>query len=493
MFRKQDFKKVDLLGSGKKNTKIFKAEHLPTGKFFALKEVEAKTIDKLNEYKEEAVQLCKVKNHPNVIQTYGYYFYETQYNTFRLAIVCEYIDDSTNLEKVFRKRQQKGPFWTEEELEKMIVSLISTLSFLQSIGICHRDVKPSNLFITSSGEMKVIDFGESKDYFTDGDDGGDGTLATIRGTPQYLSPILWKAYMIDKNTRHATHNIYKSDVFSTGLVFFQLACLEDVTGYNHPSDGEKCIEKGLKKLRQKYSEHICEIIRLMLKFDENERPSFVELAKLVLTSEDNTLQSRKPEDPFKDAERKENFVPKSLPIAKRESAEIASSPNVSQHMREESNSFPPDMESSSNFMTQADLFKNYVEVNNLFVNFENEMFWFESGGQRIGRLELKSGADLEETPSWKLLGKCKFEFPCHYSMVHTDDRHGMFLLGGTGNNCLNYKDKNITAKANMPEKSFFSAVYLNGVIYTFGGYDNYDKFQLKTCEYYLVEENKWYK
>jgi serine/threonine protein kinase len=51
MFRKQDFKKVDLLGSGKKNTKIYKAEHIPTGKIYALKEVEAKTLDKLNEYK----------------------------------------------------------------------------------------------------------------------------------------------------------------------------------------------------------------------------------------------------------------------------------------------------------------------------------------------------------------------------------------------------------------------------------------------------------
>lgn len=45
----------------------------------------------------------------------------------------------------------------------------------------------------------------------------------------------------------------------------------------------------------------------------------------------------------------------------------------------------------------------------------------------------------------------------------------------------------------MPEKSFFSAVYLKGIIYTFGGYDNYDKVQLKSCEYYNVEENKWYK
>jgi serine/threonine protein kinase len=51
MFRKQDFKKVDLLGSGKKNTKIYKALHIPSGKYYALKEVEAKTLDKLNEYK----------------------------------------------------------------------------------------------------------------------------------------------------------------------------------------------------------------------------------------------------------------------------------------------------------------------------------------------------------------------------------------------------------------------------------------------------------
>ncbi len=51
MFRKQDFKKVDLLGSGKKNTKIYKVLHLQSGKHYALKEVEAKTLDKLNEYK----------------------------------------------------------------------------------------------------------------------------------------------------------------------------------------------------------------------------------------------------------------------------------------------------------------------------------------------------------------------------------------------------------------------------------------------------------
>lgn len=78
-------------------------------------------------------------------------------------------------------------------------------------------------------------------------------------------------------------------MFSEGLVFLQLASMEDVTGCNHLKDGEAWIEEILSDVKQRYSDHICEIIWLMLKFDENERPSFVELAKLVLTSEENTL------------------------------------------------------------------------------------------------------------------------------------------------------------------------------------------------------------
>jgi hypothetical protein len=53
------------------------------------------------------------------------------------------------------------------------------------------------------------------------------------------------------------------------------------------------IDLGLKKLRSKYSDHVIEIIRLMLKFDEPDRPSFIELAKLVLTSTENSIESPK--------------------------------------------------------------------------------------------------------------------------------------------------------------------------------------------------------
>ena len=58
MFRKQDFKKVDLLGNGKKNTKIYKVLHIASGRYYALKEVEAKSLDKLNEYKVSFSRSC---------------------------------------------------------------------------------------------------------------------------------------------------------------------------------------------------------------------------------------------------------------------------------------------------------------------------------------------------------------------------------------------------------------------------------------------------
>ena len=69
---------------------------------------------------------------------------------------------------MFRKRKQQNVFWKQDELEKMIVSVISTLSYLQGVGICHRDLKPANLFLVpETFEVIIIDFGESKDYYKD--------------------------------------------------------------------------------------------------------------------------------------------------------------------------------------------------------------------------------------------------------------------------------------------------------------------------------------
>ena len=77
-------------------------------------------------------------------------------------------------------------------------------------------------------------------------------------------------------------------------------------------------------------------------------------------------------------------------------------------------------------------------------------------------------------------------------MVFISDEKGFYILGGNGNanTCLNYDYKTLKVKAQMPqEKTFFAAIYFDGIIYTFGGYDAYDKVQLNTCEYYDLEKD----
>jgi len=82
-------------------------------------------------------------------------------------------------------------------------------------------------------------------------------------------------------------------------MFYQLASMEDVTGFNQKTadyDGEKLIEAGIKRLKQRYGEVFCEAVKLMLRFYEIDRPSFIELANIVLVTVDpNTIPEKERE------------------------------------------------------------------------------------------------------------------------------------------------------------------------------------------------------
>jgi serine/threonine protein kinase len=457
MFKRSDFQKLVLLGGGKKNTKIFKVEHIKTKKQYVLKEVEARNLEKLNEYKEEAVQLSRAQNHPNILQFYGYYFYETPHSTFKLGIICEYINEEYNLEIVYRLREEKRIYWKEEEILKIIFTLIDALAFLQSIGICHRDIKPSNLFLLNNGEIKVIDFGESKENMTNEDD-SHPMMATIRGTPQYLSPILWRAHNYTPS-KQVEHDIYKSDVFSTGLVIFQITALKDVNGFNQKNqkyDGEKLIKEGLEHLSLRYSSKVTEIIKLMLIYNEEKRPNFIELAKYLFG---------------------ESYVPRVDRHLQEFSKEFKNNLNISTVNKKKSND------------EKLMLFKSYVESNGLKFNTNKITYWFEYGGNMIAKYYLN-----KDDNKWKLIGKYKSEFPGQFLLIYVDEDIGHFLIGGTeGNNTFQYRDGQIIKKASMNiDRSFMMVVLVNDNLLAIGGYEHSEKNQLASIECYDFDNDKWY-
>ena len=525
MFRKQDFKKLDLLGSGKKNTKIYKVEHVLTGQIFALKEIEAKSLEKLNEYKEEAVQLSKVQSLPNVIRFYGYFFCETSYNTFRLGIVTEYMDHTLNLENLYRKRKKNNHYWTEKELATFMFSLIATCSRLQQKGICHRDIKPANIFILSNDEVKLIDFGESKDYFFDpnNDNGPSYTMATIRGTPQYLSPILWKAHVVEGNSRYAKHNIYKSDVFSAGLVIMQIALLKEVTGFNNKTesvDGEELIKLSLQEVEKLYGQDFASVLALMLIFGESQRPSFVELEFFLLEFENregnladsaSTTYSRsKGKNTMKDSPSLRTFNCNDLikfynkyynTLNKKQSEIILSESNARKGLNHGSGF--ASLNSSGvqiPFRTERDhLNVSYnsqmnKQVTETFIDdegkaYDPKVYWFEFGGRDI------AGFDFIKN-KWKVINKAEEVFPMHFTTHYVRKYQSFYLLGGTSESNVkefSLQTMKLSKKPNMNKaRNFFASVWDgDNKLYVFGGYDENVKIQIAQCECYNIETQKW--
>ena len=474
--QKKDFKKLELLGGGKKNTKIYKVQYVHTGQIFALKEVEAKNLDKLNEYKEEAAQLIKAQHHPNILQCYGYYFYETSYNSYKIGMITELFNRDENLEIIYRSKEKKHVYWSEDSLLKIAYNLIDTFAYLEHIGICHRDIKPTNLFLLENYQIKVIDFGESIVNYDD-DEEEDNQVATVRGTPQYLSPKLWEAHVI-KKAKEVEHNMFKSDVFSAGLVLFQLAAMKDVGGFNQKTEhnnGEELIRKGLKELSKKYSNNLIEIIRKMLIFEEEKRPNFEQMG-MFIAGEDYVPRVDK-----NIIEQKEEYNEKIIRDGK---------------LKEKLKKYEDEMEKKKQ-KENLNTFRKYVNKNKIYINLKDSYYWFEYGGKSIAEFKIKNknnNDNSDELYKWKYFPvKNKFNFPYHYILTYVDEKYGYYLLGGCDpDNCYQFKDGIITKKSNMSiQRSFMAVISNDYLIFAIGGFDSKEKCQVGSIEIYEVEKDQW--
>lgn len=192
------------LGTGSYG-EVWRADDLFLGEAVALKFLNESFTGggaSLDALKRE-VRTLRHLSHPNIVRVHDLVF--DQRHT---AIVMEFIDGRTLAELL--AASPKGCV-QPEDLEVWLPQLASVFDYLhRSEGIIHSDIKPANLMLTSTGRLKVADFGLA---VTLAETTSHHTKTGARpGTPAYMSPQQLRG------ERPAATD----DIYSLGAMFFHL-------------------------------------------------------------------------------------------------------------------------------------------------------------------------------------------------------------------------------------------------------------------------------
>ena len=275
-FNPNEFQIQEKIGFGSFG-KIYNVRWIRNNKNYAMKIINLKHREDIedSQKKIKIIQdFCKETKSPGIIKTYGNLYEKIGRDDYKYYILMELAE--TDWEQEINFRNKKQLYYTKQELFDIIKQLVSCYALLQKNNISHRDVKPQNVLILK-GLYKLCDFGEARNI-----SGKNGYIhQPIRGSELYMSPILFDA--LNNNELDVLHNSYKSDVFSLGMCIFLAAtlsfdCLYEIREEKNMKNIKKILEK---YLIPRYSRNLVNILFNMLQIDEDLRPNFIELEKII--------------------------------------------------------------------------------------------------------------------------------------------------------------------------------------------------------------------
>ena len=202
--------------------KVFRGQDVVLGRTVAVKVLApefARDGRFVERFRREA-QSAAALSHPNVVSVF-----DTGSDGPVHYIVMEFLEGRT-LREVLAADGRLHPDRAAEIAESMCRALATA----HHHGLVHRDVKPGNVMLTPSGEVKVMDFGIAR--VTTGE--ALTQTATVLGTASYFSPEQAKGEGVDP----------RSDVYSAGCVLYEM-----LTG-RPPFTGDSPVSIAYKHVRE---------------------------------------------------------------------------------------------------------------------------------------------------------------------------------------------------------------------------------------------------
>ena len=156
-----------------------------------------------------------------------------------------------NLKDLINKYKDKNELIEENILYNLLKQICLAIKEIKKKNIIHRDLKPQNIFLNKKMEIKIGDFGISKQFNSN----KEYTLTiNQKGSPAYIAPEIFKDGKYNK----------KCDIYSLGCIMYELFTL-NIYFIDKISDSIKKIDTN------KYNYKWQEVIDSLLQVDYNKR------------------------------------------------------------------------------------------------------------------------------------------------------------------------------------------------------------------------------
>ena len=203
-----------LLGKGGMGA-VYKARQPALDRFVALKILPPQTSSDAGfaeRFSREARALARL-SHPNIVAVYDFGQVRSEADALPAPLpnlhyfLMEFVD-GVNL----RQLEQAGRLSPREALQ-IIPQICDALQYAHDEGVVHRDIKPENVLVDRKGRVKIADFGLAKILGREPSNLRLTGARDVMGTPHYMAP---------EQIEHPLAVDHRADIFSLGVVFYEM-------------------------------------------------------------------------------------------------------------------------------------------------------------------------------------------------------------------------------------------------------------------------------